>query len=122
MSKHSHKKHRNIEQEEVTQNSPINFDNISQMLNNIDQDQIKTLMNSLNINPEIMQQNSNTGESNEPEAQDTNMNANRNSTIDSDDPGIKLLNAIRPLMAQDKIQILDRILEIYNSGAFDNIK
>lgn len=88
MSNHKHKK--NVE------NEKYDFNNISDMINNMDKNQIQDVLSKLNI--------------------DENVLNNTNLSSIGDDRGLLLLTTIKPYLSRDKKKMLEKIEKIYTAS------
>ena len=112
MSKHRRKrKHRREEEEQSLQpvsvqnngeNNQFNLNSLSSLIGNVDENQINSLLSSLNINL------------NDSTLED---GKNENNGVNNvEDRGLLLLNALKPLLNAEKTQILETIMQIYSIG------
>lgn len=111
-----HKKHRRRATEENNVNANSNNvntnsnNNLMEMLNNIDKEQISSLLSSMNLgNINLDGNNSNEFDSNEDNSNETN-NVNN---IDNSDKTVQILNAIKPMVNAERGEIIDRLIQLY---------
>lgn len=107
-----HKKHRrNIEKSNIDNNNINNStnsngnNNLMELLNNIDQEQISSLLSSLNL-----------GNINSAENNDSNSDTNRN----DNDKTLQILNAIKPMVNAERGELIDRLIQLYTISRIIN--
>lgn len=107
-----HKKHRrNIEKSTINNDNIINStnsngnNNLMELLNNIDQEQISSLLSSLNL-----------GNINSAENNDSNSDTNRN----DNDKTLQILNAIKPMVNAERGELIDRLIQLYTISRIIN--
>ncbi|PRR79104.1 hypothetical protein CLLI_11660 [Clostridium liquoris] len=120
MGKHKrHRKKENIERNNANNNNNNTennnsgnngSNNIMEMLNNIDEEQISSLLSSLNLN------NANA----EANIEDDNTNTNANTSSDNADKTLQILNAIKPMVNAERGDLIDRLIQLYSISRIIN--
>lgn len=100
-----HKRSRDSEpQNQYNSPNPFNQNMLMEMLNNVDISQLGSLINALNTNGVNLN--------------DININSSEDKQ-ESNDKTVQLLNSLKPFLTPKRAQIIDKIVEMYLAGEFD---
>lgn len=103
-----HKKHRQPE-ENIKPNN-LNQNALTNMLNNIDVNQLSSMLSTLNSNGLNL---------NNLDLNDIKLTDNDSSKDVDNEKTIQLLKSLKPFLSPKRGQIIDTIIEMYLSGEFD---